>query len=297
MSLARAEQLGRAFRGKKSFAWHAWTFIRSKPLGALGGISLLLFVITAFFAPFIATHDQLTQDIPNRLHAPSIQFLFGTDHLGRDQFSRVVYGARISLYVGLLSVIIGTVSGTATGIASAYAGGRFDLVVQRFIDALQGIPSLVLIMALVVALGPSLNNVTVAIAIAFFPRMTRIARSQALTVKQVDYVLAARALGASPLRVALRHVTLNSLTPIIVLATGFLGNAIVTEAGLSFLGIGVPPPHPSWGRMLQLGVRGYQEAAPWLTIFPGLALTITVFGFNLFGDALRDTLDPRLRGK
>jgi peptide/nickel transport system permease protein len=297
MSLVRAEQLGPAFRGKKSFAWHAWTFIRSKPLGALGGISLVLFVITAFFAPLIATHDQLAQDIPNRLHAPSVQFLFGTDHLGRDQFSRVAYGARISMYVGLLSVIIGTVTGTATGIASAYAGGRFDLLVQRFIDALQGIPSLVLVMALVVALGPSLNNVTIAIAIAFFPRMTRIARSQALTVKGVDYVLAARALGASPFRIALRHVTLNSLTPVIVLATGFLGNAIVTEAGLSFLGIGVPPPHPSWGRMLQLGVRGYQEAAPWLTIFPGLALTITVFGFNLFGDALRDSLDPRLRGK
>ena len=297
MGMAETAQIGQAFRRRKGPVRHAWEFTKSKPLGALGGISLLLFVITAFFAPLIATHDHLAQDIPNRLHGPAVQFLFGTDHLGRDQFSRVVHGARVSLYVGLLSVIIGTVTGTAAGIGSAYAGGKFDLIVQRFIDALQGIPGLVLVMALVVALGPSLNNVTIAIAIAFFPRMTRIARSQALTVKQVDYVTAARALGATPLRIGFRHVTLNSLTPVIVLATGFLGNAIVTEAGLSFLGLGVPPPHPSWGRMLELGVRGYQEAAPWLTIFPGLALTITVFGFNLFGDALRDTLDPRLRGR
>jgi peptide/nickel transport system permease protein len=284
-------------RSRKSWAWHLRRFILRKPLGAIGGLGLLLIVAVAVFAPLIATHDHLAQDIPNRLHPPSSEFLFGTDNLGRDQFSRVVYGARVSLYVGLVSVVLGTLIGTALGITSAYFGGRLDLGLQRFIDALQGIPSLVLVMALVVALGASLNNVTLAIALSLITRTTRLARSQALSVKQADYVLAARSIGATPLRIMVRYVTFNSLTPVIVLATGFLGAAIVTEAGLSFLGLGVPPPHPSWGRMLEFGARGYQEAAPWLTIFPGVALTITVFGFNLFGDALRDTLDPRLRGR
>lgn len=293
-ALARREP---GLRPRKSWAWHLRRFVLRKPLGAIGGLGLLLIVAVAIFAPLIATHDHLAQDIPNRLHPPSGEFLFGTDNLGRDQFSRVVYGARVSLYVGLVSVVLGTLIGTALGITSAYFGGRLDLGLQRFIDALQGIPSLVLVMALVVALGASLNNVTLAIALSLITRTTRLARSQALSVKQADYVLAARSIGATPLRIMVRYVTFNSLTPVIVLATGFLGAAIVTEAGLSFLGLGVPPPHPSWGRMLEFGARGYQEAAPWLTIFPGVALTITVFGFNLFGDALRDTLDPRLRGR
>ena len=286
-----------AFRAQKNWRGHVWTFVRKKPLGATGGLSLIVLVLTALFAPLIQTFDPLLQDIPNRLPSPDSQFLFGTDPFGRDMFSRIVHGARVSLYVGLISVTLGTTVGTLTGVASAYAGGKVDLLVQRVVDAMQGIPGLILILALVVALGASLNNVTIAIAIAFTPRMVRLSRSQALMVKQEDYVLAAKTIGASSVRIILRHVLTNSLTPVIVLATGYLGTAIVTEAGLSFLGLGVPPPHPSWGGMLQFGARQYQEAAPWLTIFPGTALTITVFGFNLFGDALRDSLDPRLRGR
>ena len=284
-------------RVKRRWAWRVWIFCRHKPLGAAGGLAVIVMVITAVFAPVIANHHPLEQFLDHRLEAPSSEFFFGTDTLGRDQFTRIVHGARVSLYVGLLSVLLGTTIGSVTGVISAYAGGRVDLLLQRFIDTLQGIPELIMAMAMVMALGASINNVTIAIAIALIPRMTRMARSQALAVKQEDYVLAARAIGATRLRIIFRHVMINSLTGVIVLATGALGSAIITEAGLSFLGLGVPPPHASWGRMLQFGARGYQRAAPWLTIFPGLALTFAVFGFNLFGDAVRDTLDPKLRGR
>ena len=288
---------GVGLRAKRNWLWHVWTFSRQKPLGAIGALLLIVLVLTAVFAPAIATHDPLGLDVPNRLHAPGSEFFFGTDIFGRDQFSRIVHGARVSLYVGLISVTISTTIGTMVGIVSAYLGGRFDLMVQRLVDIVSGIPSIVLTLALIQALGPSLNNVTIAIAVAFTTRTTRIARSQALAIRQEDYVLAARAIGASMKRIVLRHVTINSLTPSIVVGAGLLGSAIITEAGLSFLGLGVPPPHSSWGRMLQAGAQGYQAIAPWLTIFPGAALTVAVFGFNLFGDALRDTLDPRLRGR
>lgn len=297
MDKARVVTPGVGLGVKRNWIWHAWTFGRQKPLGAIGAMLLIVMVVTAIFAPSIATHDPLDLDVPNRLHAPSFEFLFGTDTFGRDQFSRIVHGARVSLYVGLISVAISTTIGTMIGIVSAYQGGRFDLMVQRLVDIVSGIPSIVLTLALVQAMGPSLNNVTIAIAVAFTTRTTRIARSQALAIKQEDYVLAARAVGSSTKRIVFRHVTINSLTPSIVIGAGLLGSAIITEAGLSFLGLGVPPPHSSWGRMLQMGAQGYQTIAPWLTIFPGIALTVAVFGFNLFGDALRDTLDPKLRGR
>lgn len=284
-------------RAKRSFAWHVLVFCRKRPLGAIGGLSLVVLVFVALFANVVQTHHPLIQDIPNRLHAPDGQFFFGTDHLGRDTFSRIIHGSRVSLFVGLVSVAIGTSIGTILGVVSAYAGGKFDLFMQRVVDGMQGIPGLVLILAMVVALGASLTNVTVAIAVALTPRMVRLSRSQALSVKQEDYVLASQAIGASSVRIVFKHVLPNSLTAVIVLAAGYLGTAIVSEAGLSFLGLGVPPPHPSWGGLLQFAARQYQEAAPWLTIFPGVALTVTVFGFNLFGDALRDSLDPRLRGR
>ena len=288
---------GVRLRAKRSWIWHVWTFSRQKPLGAVGALLLIVLVITATFAPTIATHDYLALDVPNALHSPGREFFFGTDIFGRDQFSRIVYGARISLYVGLVSVTISTTVGTMLGIVSAYMGGKFDLLLQRLVDIVSGIPSIVLTLALIMSLGPSLNNVTLAIAVALTTRTTRIARSQALAVKQEDFVLAARAIGASGVRIILRHVTINSLTPSIVVGAGLLGSAIILEAGLAFLGFGVPPPQSSWGRMLQAGAEGYQEFAPWLTIFPGLALTVAVFGFNLFGDALRDALDPKLRGR
>jgi len=272
-------------------------FTKKKPLGALGAASLLLIVFAAIFAPVIATHDpnmQMGADV--RLLAPGKMFWFGSDEFARDIYSRVIYGARISLYVGILSVSVGTVIGTFLGVASGYLGGAFDLIVQRFVDTLLGFPSLILAILLMAVLGASLNNVAIAIMIGFIPRLTRVSRSSSLSVKENDYVLAAQALGATSMRILVRHVIPNCLAPIIVLATGFLGSAIVAEAGLSFLGLGVPPPHPAWGRMLQNAARTYQEAAPWMTIFPGAALSLAVFGFNLFGDALRDVWDPRLRG-
>ena len=272
-------------------------FFRKKPLGAIGGLALLMVVFTAIFADQIAPFNPIQEDYPVRLSPPNIDHLFGTDAYGRDMFSRVVHGARVSLYVGTFAVVIGTVFGVAIGIATAYFGGYLDLVFQRFMDALMGFPGLVLALALVVALGASLNNVVFAIAIGFIPRMGRLARATALQIKAEDYILAAHSVGLKPGRIMLLHVLPNSFAPIMVLATGYLGAAIITEASLSFLGLGVPPPYPSWGRMLQFAAKRWLEAAPWLSIFPGLALTVTVFGFNLFGDALRDVLDPRLRGR
>jgi len=291
-------RLSRRLQSQHGFA--AWplrirSFSRKKPAGALGALVLVVMGLAALFAPLVATHDPLVQDIPNRLHAPGLAFYFGTDEFGRDLFSRVVFGARTSLFVGFGAVALGAVVGTTLGPFSAYVGGRIDLGIQRFIDALQGIPGLVLALAMVVALGASLPNVTLAIGVALLPAVVRLARAQALVVKEEDYVLAARALGATTSRIIFFHILPNSLAPIIVLLTGFLGTAIVIEASLSFLGLGVPPPNPSWGGILQFGARQYQEAAPWLTIFPGLALAIAVFAFNFLGDALRDVMDPRLR--
>lgn len=272
-------------------------FCRRKPLGAVGMASLMLIVLVAIFADVISTHDpNAQQGAELRLQPPSHEFWFGSDEFARDVYSRVVYGARISLYVGIVSTLIGTVVGTLLGVASGYLGGKFDLIVQRLVDIQMGFPSLIFAILLMSVLGASLNNVVIAIFVGFIPRLSRVARSSALTVKENDYVLAARALGAGQWRILMRHVTPNSLAAVIVLSTGFLGTAIVTEASLSFLGLGVPPPHPAWGRMLQHAARTYQESAPWLTIFPGAALSLAVFGFNLFGDAIRDVLDPRLRG-
>jgi peptide/nickel transport system permease protein len=273
------------------------TFIRRQPLGAAGAVVLILVLISAIFANFIAPYDPVLQDVPYRLRPPDESFWFGTDIYGRDVFSRIVFGVRISLYVGTVSVVIGTAAGLLLGITSGYLGGSFDLWVQRIMDAMMGFPPLVLALILLVALGPSLNSVTGAIAITYSPRVARLARSSALSIKQEAYVDAARTIGCSTWRIMLRHVTPNSLTPVFVLATGQLGNAIVAEATLSFLGLGVPPPEPSWGGMLQFGARGYLESAPWLTIFPGLALSSVVFAFALFGDALRDVLDPRLKAR
>ena len=272
-------------------------FVRRYPLGAFGAAVLIVLVLAAVFAPVIVTHDPLWQHVPSRLTPPGGEYLLGSDTFGRDTFSRIVYGSRTSLYVGLLSVAIGAVAGTLIGIASGYLGGRVDILIQRVVDALMGFPSLVLALLMVVALGASLQNVTLAIAMTFVPRMTRLARSSALSIKQEVYVLASQAIGAGAVRVILRHILPNCLAPVFVLATGYLGTAVVAEASLSFLGLGVPPPAPSWGGMLELAARERMESAPWLAIFPGLALSIVVFSFAFFGDALRDAFDPRLRGR
>ena len=277
-----------------AWAHKAWLFVKAKPLGALGAVILLLMIASAVFADQIAARDPLLQDIPNRLRSPGSEFLFGTDRFGRDMFSRVIYGTRVSLYVGLISVAVSTAAGGLIGIASGYLGGKPDLLMQRVVDALMAFPTLVMALIIVAAFGSSISNVIIAIVVALTPRMVRISRAQALSVREELYIVASQSIGVKPLRVMIRHILPNSLAPIIVLATGYLAEAVIAEAALSFLGLGVPPPDPSWGRMLQEGAREYLERAPWLTIFPGIALSLAVFGFTLFGDALRDVLDPRL---
>jgi peptide/nickel transport system permease protein len=233
--------------------------------------------------------------VNERLQSPSIEHLFGTDHAGRDMLSRVMVGAKTSIYVGVLAVLISSVVGATVGVTSAYFGGKYDLVVQRFVDVLQALPGLILALALMAALGASLNNVVIAITVTSTAGKIRVIRSAALGVLGMQYVDAARAIGASDRRIMVVHILNNSLAPLIIVATAALGGAILAESSLSFLGLGVPPPHASWGRLVA-GSREWAEMAPWLLIFPGLALTLTVYGFNVLGDALRDIWDPRLRG-
>ncbi len=273
-----------------------WRFLRIKPLGAAGALILLCTVAVALFAGMIATHDPLMIDGSATFVAPGAKYYFGTDDLGRDVFSRVIYGARISLYVGIISVSIGTVTGALIGLLTGFAGGKVDLVVQRFVDVLMAFPGLVLALAIVAMLGQSLTNVIIAISIGLLPGPARVIRSAALSVKQNMYIEAARGIGCSNARILFRHIMPNCIAPFIILATAALAHAILVEASLSFLGVGTPPPTPSWGGMLSGSARKFAEKAPWLGIFPGVAISLAVFGFNLLGDALRDVLDPRLRG-
>jgi peptide/nickel transport system permease protein len=271
-------------------------FARNHPVATFGVVLLVVFVLVAIFAPQIAPQDPFAQNVSQQFREPSPAHWFGTDTFGRDVFSRVVYGSRISLFVGLISVLAATAIGTVLGVVSAYARGLFDLLFQRLVDALLGFPSIVFLMVLVVAMGASLLNVTLATAVIFTPLMIRVSRGAALSVTEEPYVLAARAIGASQVRVALLHVLPNSLAPVVAIAANLMGAAVVAEAGLSFLGLGVPPPAPSWGSMLNEATRGGNfETATWLAIYPGLVLGALVFSFMFIGDGIRDALDPRLR--
>ncbi len=271
-------------------------FSKKKPLGAAGGLLMLLMVIAAVLAEPLATHDPIATDAAHTLAPPSATHWLGSDHLGRDIYSRIVYGARVSLVVGVLSTVLGSLLGGVIGLLSAYFGGRTDLIVQRLLDILQGLPLLVLALVMSAALGPSIPNVVIAISVPIIPRAARVIRASVLTIREMPYMEAARALGARHLRLAFRHVMPNTLGPFIVLMTAQLGSAVLVEAALSFLGLGVPEPYPSWGRMLSISAAEYAQRAPWLVLFPGIAISLAVFGSNLLGDALRDTLDPRLRG-
>jgi len=271
-------------------------FIRKKPLGAAGGLLMFVMLFTAIFADVLATHDPIATDAANTLASPSRDHWLGSDHLGRDIYSRIVHGARVSLIVGLASTLLGSVLGGVIGLLSGYVGGKTDLVAQRFLDILQGLPLLVLALVMSASLGPSVQNVVIAISIPIIPRAARVIRSSVLSIREMQYVEAAGAVGVSHLRIAFRHILPNTMGPFIVLCTAQLGSAILVEATLSFLGLGVPEPYPSWGRMLSVSAAEYAQKAPHLVLFPGIAISLAVFGSNLLGDALRDTLDPRLRG-
>jgi len=270
-------------------------FSRRYPLGAVGAVIVLVFVLTAIFAPFIAPMDPTTTDAKASLARPGGVFWLGADFMGRDMYSRIVFGARISLTVGLGATLAGGILGISIGLMSGYLGGTVDLITQRLMDIMQSLPLLVMALVMAAALGPSLENTIIAIAIPLVPTVARVVRSSTLSLREQPFVEAARAVGMGEVRIAMRHVLPNTLAPLIVLGTAQLGSAILVEASLSFLGLGIPEPYPSWGRMLSESAAEYVRTAPWLVIFPGVAISLTVFGTNLLGDALRDILDPRQR--
>jgi peptide/nickel transport system permease protein len=272
-----------------------WMVMRRKPLGLASAGLLVVLVFTAIFADVLAPFDPIETHPEIRLAAPSWAHPFGTDDIGRDVLSRIIYGARISLWVGLLAVGIGTLAGMIIGLACGYWEGRLDMILQRVMDAIQAIPGLVLALAIVAVLKPSTTNAMLAIAVVIIPGNSRIVRGAVLSAKQNRYVEAAQALGCRQLHVLLIHILPNVTAPILIIASIWLGNAILIEASLSFLGVGTQPPDPSWGLMLSSTGRAFMEQAPWLAIFPGLAISLAVFGFNLFGDTLRDAWDPKLR--
>jgi peptide/nickel transport system permease protein len=282
---------------RRTTAWATLgRFVRRKPLGAAGGAIMLLIVVMALLAEVLSTHDPIATDAAHTLARPGAGHWLGSDHLGRDIYSRIVLGARVSLIVGIASTLLGSALGGIIGLLSGYIGGKTDLVTQRLMDILQGLPLLVLALVMAAVLGPSLENVILAISIPIVPRAARVVRSSVLSIREMQYVEAARGLGLSHLRIAFRHILPNTVGPFIVLCTAQLGSAILVEAALSFLGLGVPEPYPSWGRMLSVSATEYAQKAPHLVLFPGIAISLAVFGSNLLGDALRDTLDPRLRG-
>ncbi len=274
---------------------HLRYHIARHPLGAVGAAIMAIFVFAAVFAGFLTRFDPVSTNSALSLARPTAEHIFGCDFMGRDIYSRIVYGARISLAVGLGSAGLGCAVGVALGLASGYLGGWVDLIIQRLVDIMQALPVLILALVMAAALGPALDNTIVAISIPLIPYSARVIRSNTLALREMPYVEAARAVGMSEFRIAVRHVLPNTLAPLIVLATAQLGSAILTESSLSFLGLGIPEPHPSWGRMLSESAAEYVRTAPWLVIFPGVAISLAVFGTNLLGDALRDILDPRLR--
>ena len=272
-----------------------WSVIKRKPLGIVSAALIALLVFTGIFANVLAPYDPLWAQPEIRLARPSWEHPFGTDVIGRDVLSRVIYGSRISLWVGLLAVGIGTFGGMIIGLVSGYWEGWLDLGLQRVMDALMAIPALILALAIVSVLTPSTTNAMLAIAVVIIPGNSRIVRGAVLSAKQNPYVEAAQALGCRHLRIIASHILPNVTAPILIIASIWLGNAILIEASLSFLGLGTQPPTPSWGLMLSSTGRAFMEQAPWLAIFPGLAISLAVLGFNLFGDTLRDAWDPKLR--
>jgi len=269
-------------------------FLR-KPLGATGAVVILIMVAVALFADFITPYNPVVNAYDKIHEAPSAEHWLGTDQFGRDVLARIIYGARTALLVGFTASLVGATAGLILGVASAYFGGRFDLLFQRVMDIFIAFPLIIMALAVVSIFGTGTQNVIIAITFPFVPRCARVVRASALAVREIPYVDAARALGFNHVRIIMRHMIPNVMAPYLIILTAFLGQAILLEASLSYLGLGVQEPTPAWGLMLQGGAEEYAESAPWIAIFPGVAISLSVFAFNLFGDAVRDTLDPRLR--
>jgi peptide/nickel transport system permease protein len=280
-----------------TFAGEILKFIRTKPVGAVGGGIILAMLAVAAAAGSLAPYEPYTADYSAQFARPSVDHWFGTDEFGRDILSRIMHGARIALFVGFFASFLGCTVGGLLGVTSAYLGGKVDLLLERVMDMLLAFPQLILALAIASILGPAVQNVVIAIAIPIIPRAARVVRSTALSVKENVYVEAVNALGAARWRVVLRHIVPNVVAPYIIMLTATLGSAILAEAALSYLGLGAAEPTPSWGLMLSGSALSYAEKAPWIPIFPGIAISLGVFGFNLFGDSLRDALDPKLRGR
>ena len=270
-------------------------FARQKPLGAWGAAVVVVMVLVAIGADYLAPYDPLKTRYHLMMQAPGAKFWLGTDTYGRDILSRIIYGSRTALLVGFSASIFGATVGAIMGVMSAYFGGKTDLVIQRVMDVLLSFPLIVLALAVVAVLGTGVENVIIAIAVPMVPRCARVVRASALAIRETPYVEAARAMGFSHMRIMFRHMLPNVVAPYLIMLTAFLGQAILLEASLSFLGLGVTEPTAAWGLMLKGAAVEFAERAPWMGIFPGLAISAAVFGFNLFGDSLRDVLDPKLR--
>jgi peptide/nickel transport system permease protein len=272
-------------------------FCRRQPLGTFGMVLVLIMAFAAITADFITPYSPTANDFAAMTEPPSWAHILGTDQFGRDLFSRIVYGARTALIVGFSCAIVGGAIGLVLGVASAYFGGRIDLILQRVMDVVMAFPLIIMALAVIAIFGSGVFNVIVAIAIPLIPRCARVVRSSALAIREVPYIDAARACGFSHSRIILRHMVPNVVAPFLIMLTAFVGQAILAEASLSYLGLGVQEPVAAWGLMLQGGAEEYASTAPWIAIFPGLAIAMTVFGFSLFGDALRDAIDPKLRDR
>ena len=274
-----------------------WSFLQRQPVGALGVALVLIFGFAGIFADWLAPYNPTANDFAAMTEAPSWAHWLGTDQLGRDILARILFGARTAFVVGMTSAFVGGVSGLVLGVGSAYFGGQIDLWLQRLLDIVMSFPLIIMALAIVSIFGPGVQNVIIAITIPLIPRCARVVRSSALAIREVPYVDAARALGFGHMQIILRHMVPNVMGPFLVIITSFVGQAILAEAALSYLGLGVQEPVPAWGLMLQGGAEEYATTAPWIAIFPGLAIMLTVFGINLFGDSLRDVLDPKLRDR
>ncbi len=283
--------------GRRSLAGRALVFARHQPLGSFGLMLVLIMAVAGIGADWIAPYSPTANDFAAMTEAPSWAHWLGTDQFGRDQLSRIIFGARTALIVGFSCAFVSSFAGLVLGVGSAYFGGRIDLYLQRLLDILMAFPLIIMALAVVSIFGTGVHNVIMAITIPLIPRCARIIRSSALSIREVPYVDAARACGFSHSRIILRHMVPNVMAPFLILLTAFVGQAILAEASLSYLGLGVQEPVPAWGLMLQGGAEEYASTAPWIAIFPGLAIAVTVFGFSLYGDALRDVLDPKLRDR